>query len=313
MKHIFKSILVAALVVLACLATSCCSKGPKPCDPAKALAILKDPASKKVLVASHRGDWRNYPENSIPAIESVIRMGVDIMELDVKMTSDSVLVLCHDQKVDRTTNGKGPVSSYTLDSLKTLRLKRAHGVATDSLRMPTLEEALTVCKGRILVNVDQGWQWFPQVLEIARKVGCVDQIIFKSGGTRQATAAAMAQCEEAGIQYMPIVSVVRDGTSPTIDSYLDGGEMPSVFEVCFTVDTPATEAYLKALQDAGSKIWVNSIWGSLCGYLDDDRAFQSPEEAEAAYGRLISLGAKVFQTDRPEYLLGYLRKHHLHD
>ena len=304
---------IFTLAATVLLSVACCGHKVKPVDPAKSLAILRDPSSEKVLVASHRGDWRNYPENSIPAIESVIRMGVDIMELDVKMTSDSVLVLCHDKNVDRTTNGKGPVSSYTLDSLKRLRLRRGHGVTTDSLRMPTLEEALTVCKGRILVNVDQGWQWFPQVLEVARKVGCVDQIIFKSGGTRQATAAAMKQCKDAGIQYMPIVSVVRDGTSPTIDTYLDGGEMPDVFEVCFTVDSPAVESYMKSLRDAGSKIWVNSIWGSLCGYLDDDRAFQGPAEADAAYGRLLELGAKVFQSDRPDYLLAYLRKHRLHD
>ena len=58
---------------------------------------------------------------------------------------------------------------------------------------------------------------------------------------------------------------------------------------------------------------INSIWGSLCGYNDDDRAFQSPEEAEAAYGRLIDLGAKVFQSDRPDYLIDYLRKKGLHD
>ena len=309
MKHLrFLFIAAVAFSAMAC-------NGNKNTQPRtdKLLKIFNDPSTNQVLVASHRGDWRNYPENSIPAIESVIRMGVDIMELDVAMTSDSVLVLCHDGTVNRTTNGRGAVSSFTLDSLKTLKLKRSHGVATDSLRMPTLEEALTVCKDRILVNVDHGWNYFDQVLEVAKKVGCVDQIIFKSGGTRQATAEAMRQCKEAGINYMPIVTVVRDGTSPTIDTYLDGGEMPVMFEVCFTQDIPEVAAYTKALQDAGSKIWINSIWGSLCGYNDDDRAFQSPEEAEAAYGRLIELGAKVFQSDRPEYLISYLRKHHLHD
>ncbi|MBQ3977760.1 MAG: glycerophosphodiester phosphodiesterase family protein [Bacteroidales bacterium] len=309
MKHIRFVIFALASVLTA----SCCNKEVKPSDPAEAMAILKDPSSKKVLVASHRGDWRNYPENSIPAIESIIRMGVDIMELDVAMTSDSVLVLSHDATVNRMTNGKGPVSSFTLDSLKTLKLKRAHGVTTDSLRVPTLEEALKVCKDRILVNVDHGWNYFDQVMEVAQKVGCVDQIIFKSGGTRQATAKAMQQCKDAGIFYMPIVTVVRDGSSPTLDTYLDGGEMPAMFEVCFTQDIPQVAAYTKAIQDAGSKVWINSIWGSLCGYNDDDRAFQSPEEAEKAYGRLIELGAKVFQTDRPEYLLQYLRKHNLHD
>ena len=50
---------------------------------------MHNPASKNVLVISHRGDWRNWPENSIDAIESVIDMGVDIMEFDLKLTSDS--------------------------------------------------------------------------------------------------------------------------------------------------------------------------------------------------------------------------------
>ena len=227
----YPGIFILSSVVL--LTVSCHAPVKENERAARALAILQDPASKKVLVASHRGDWRNYPENSIPAIESVIKMGVDIMELDVAMTSDSVLVLCHDGTVNRTTNGRGPVSSFTLDSIKTLKLKRAHGVTTDSLRMPTLEEALTVCKDRILVNVDHGWSYFPQVLEVARKVGCVEQIIFKSGGTRQACSEAMEQCKEAGIVYMPIVTVVRDGTAPTIDPWLDGGEMPVMFEVCF--------------------------------------------------------------------------------
>ncbi len=280
---------------------------------AQALAILHDPSSTNVLVAAHRGDWRNFPENSIPAIESGISMGVDIVEIDVALTADSVLVLSHDGTVNRCTNGRGPISSFTLDSLRQLRLKRGHGVTTDSLGIPTLEEALEVCKGKILVNVDHGWNYFPQVLDVAKKVGCVDQIIFKSGGDRAATAEAMKQCDEAGIIYMPIVTIAKDGTCEAIDSYLDGGKMPVMFEVCFSKDSPEAEGKIKALQAAGSKVWVNSIWGSLCGYNDDDRAFQSPEEAEAAYGRLLSLGFKAFQTDRPEYIINYLKKKGLHD
>ena len=78
-------------------------------------ADLLNPDCQRVLVASHRADWRGWPENSIPAIESVIRMGVDMMELDLKMTKDSVLVLCHDWTLDRTTTGHGPVSEYSYE------------------------------------------------------------------------------------------------------------------------------------------------------------------------------------------------------
>lgn len=97
--------LVSCILAIPALLWGCA--GPKTAAPeypthaAKIVAEIHDPASEYVVVASHRGDWRNYPENSIPAIESVIRMGVDIMELDLKLTKDSVLVLCHDHTIDR--------------------------------------------------------------------------------------------------------------------------------------------------------------------------------------------------------------------
>ena len=105
-KYQFLLLALAALVSAAC--------GPKYANKAeKVVAELHNPNSKYVVVVAHRGDWRNYPENSIPAIESVIRMGVDIVELDLKMTSDSVLVLSHDGTCNRTTTGKGPISTMT--------------------------------------------------------------------------------------------------------------------------------------------------------------------------------------------------------
>ena len=153
MKRIFFVFLAVALAA--------CTNEPQYANRAeKILAEMNDPASDYVIVASHRGDWRNYPENSIPAIESVIRMGVDIVEIDLKMTKDSVLVLSHDKTIDRMLNGKGLVSDFTLDSLRTFRLKRAHNVTTDSLRITTLEEALTVCKDRIVVNLDHAWDYY---------------------------------------------------------------------------------------------------------------------------------------------------------
>ena len=102
-----KSLLI--LFGAAALLCSCASQ-PEPAAGRRTdriLAELHDPTSKNVVVVSHRGDWRNWPENSIDAIESVIAMGVDVMEMDLKLTKDSVLVLCHDKTIDRTTSGKG--------------------------------------------------------------------------------------------------------------------------------------------------------------------------------------------------------------
>ena len=131
------------LFIIAAVAMAACASEPQYATRAeKLLAEINNPSSDYVMVAAHRGDWRNYPENSLKAIESVINMGVDIVEIDLKMTKDSVLVLSHDKTIDRMFNGKGLVSDFTLDSLKTFKARRAHNVTTDSVRIATLEEAL---------------------------------------------------------------------------------------------------------------------------------------------------------------------------
>ena len=115
------------LIIAAALSGAACGEQagtPTAASRAEAIvAEIHNPSSRKVLVACHRGDWRNYPENSIPAIESVIRMGVDIMEFDLKLTKDSVLVLCHDHTIDRTTSGKGRVRDITYDSIRRCKLR----------------------------------------------------------------------------------------------------------------------------------------------------------------------------------------------
>lgn len=81
-------LLIAGLLLFGTL--SCNSDHPVHENRASGIvAEIHDPASKKVLVASHRGDWRNYPENSLPALRSAIDRGVDIVEIDLKMTSDA--------------------------------------------------------------------------------------------------------------------------------------------------------------------------------------------------------------------------------
>ena len=87
------------------------------------IANLKDAKNNQVIVVSHRGDWRNAPENSLQAIKNCITMGVDMVEIDIRETKDGHLVVIHDKTLDRTTNGKGKVKEWSLDSLKTLYLK----------------------------------------------------------------------------------------------------------------------------------------------------------------------------------------------
>lgn len=295
-----------------CCMASCKEAAPQYANRAEMIAAqIHNPNSKYVVVACHRGDWRNYPENSIPAIESIIRMGADIMELDLKLTKDSVLVLSHDWTIDRCTTGKGRVSDYTLDELKQFRLRRAHGVATDSLHICSLREALECCKDRICVNVDQGYEYYDMVLAITEELGVTDQILIKGKHSVASVAEKMA-AHEHNMMYMPIIDIQKEQGQKLFQEYMDTKTVPLAYEVCWKKLTPEVSDCFKKVVESGSKLWVNTIWGSLCGYLDDDKALDCGDPAEV-YDQVIALGASMIQTDRPEQLLNYLRKKGLHD
>ena len=266
------------------------------------LAELRNPASKNVVVVSHRGDWRNWPENSLDAIESVIGMGVDVMELDLKLTKDSVLVLCHDKTIDRTTNGHGRVCDITYDSIQHCVLRTGHGVKTD-LRMPTLRDALKVCKDRIVVNIDQGYEYYDLALAITEELGVTDQVLIKGKRPAEDVAAKFAD-HRVNMMYMPIIDILKPQGRELFEEYRKQETQPLAYEVCWDEYTPEVETCMKRIVAGGSKLWVNSLWPSLCGGLDDDRAFRG--EIEAVYGRLLEMGATIIQTDRPELLIRYL-------
>lgn len=306
------AIIMAAAALVSCRPSAV--KVPQYANRAEMIAAqMQDPDSKYVVVACHRGDWRNYPENSIPAIESIIAMGADIMELDLKLTKDSVLVLSHDATINRCTNGKGLVSDYTYEELMQFSLKRAHGVTIDTLKMPTLRQALETTKDRICVNVDQGYQFYDMVLEITEELGVTDQILIKGKRLMSDVKEKFGE-HEHNMMYMPIIDLQKESGQALFQSFLDGEEAPMAYEMCYPAqDGKIEEAAAKAIAK-GSKVWVNTIWASLCGGYgwDDDAAYQTGE-FDRIYGHLLDMGVSMIQTDRPEMLINYLRSVGRHD
>ena len=273
------------------------------------MAEIHNPSSRKVLVACHRGDWRNYPENSLAAIESVIGMGADIVEIDLALTSDSVLVVCHDRTLNRTTTGKGLIAEIPYDSVQRCFLKSGHGVAT-SHRMPTLREALELCKDRIVVNIDKGYQYYDLVQNLSEELGVTGQLLIK-GKSPVADVAAKFSRYEHNMMYMPIIDILKPKGQALFAEYREKGIVPLAYEICWDRPAPEVETCMREVVAGGSKLWVNSLWASLCGGLDDDRAFEG--DPAAVYGKLVDMGATMIQTDRPELLISYLRSRGLHD
>lgn len=93
-----------------------------------------------MLVIAHRGASAYAPENTAAAFDLAIEMGADMIETDIQVTRDGHLVLIHDDLVDRTTNGSGPVSDHTLAQLRALDAGSWFGGEAQPATIPTLAE-----------------------------------------------------------------------------------------------------------------------------------------------------------------------------
>lgn len=267
---------------------------------------VTDPNNKEITVVAHRADWRTAPENSIAAIESSIRQGADVVELDVQRTKDGQLILMHDKTLDRTTTGKGKIAEWTLDSIKTLYLKNGAALKTKH-RVPTLEEALMTAKGRIMVNLDKAYPIFDEIYPILKKTGTVNQIIMKGSKPVADVKKDLGKYLDK-IIYMPIIHLDKPGAMEQVDAFMKELH-PAAFEFLFVSDTCRVPFQVKEKLEGKSKIWYNTLWDTMAGGHDDDLSLENPDKG---YGYLIdTLGATIIQTDRTTYLLEYLKnKHH---
>lgn len=124
-------------------------------SPAQLQTFFSYSADRVPFVSAHRGGARaRFPENCLATFENTLRYTHAVVEIDPRLTKDSVIVLMHDATLDRTTNGSGKVSDHTWEELRQLRLKDTEGNITD-YRIPTLDEALSWAKGKTILILDK--------------------------------------------------------------------------------------------------------------------------------------------------------------
>ena len=273
------------------------------------LTNLNDATNQQVMVISHRGDWRNAPENSIQAIQNCIKMGVDMVEIDVQKTKDNQLVVIHDKTLDRTTTGKGLVREWTLDSLRTLYLKNGTGRPTHH-KIPTLREALVTAKGKILINLDKCYNYFDEAYEIIQETRTSKQVVIKGYNKSVEDVQQDFGNKLDSIIFMPIINLDKQKNAASILADYQGKIKPLAFEIVFSKDTSSVLNKFSEIKKNGSKVWVNSLWKSLNAGYEDDIALMN---TDSIYGWYIDKGVNMMQTDRPQLLLEYLRGKNLHD
>ena len=138
-------------------------------------------------VYAHRGYSGKYPENTMLAFKKAAETGCDGIELDVQLTSDGQVVIIHDEKIDRTTDGTGNVKDYTLEELKKFHAAASWNGIYGFEPIPTLEEYFQWVKDTDLVTnieIKSGVYYYEELeektLALVRKYGLEKKIIFSS-------------------------------------------------------------------------------------------------------------------------------------
>jgi len=285
--------------------------------PAAAVGLrerLYDPGDG-VLVVAHRACHRAapshgfehaVPENSLAALERCVALGVDLVEIDVRRTRDGQLVIMHDAKVDRTTDGKGRVARLSLAELQALSLKGGETEAP-----PTLEAFLQAARGRILVNIDLKGPYAAEAAQIVRRLEATDWVLFKAKARFGAPPLA-DQAPYQDLAFMPMVgakAAKRAGDLGRITARQASGarQIPAVETI--SLKRQGFAAVRDAARAARIRVWTNTLatrgWRGVLDQSGDRKALRDPDKA---WGRLIDQGASIVQTDYPAALLDYLER-----
>ncbi len=138
------------------------------------------------ILFAHRGDLVHAPENTLPSFSQAIQKGADGVELDAKLTVDGHVIVIHDETVDRTTNGKGKVASFTLESIRTLDAGSWFDAKFAGTKVPLLEEVFEMVGKNKLINIELTNYYTPRdglvknVCELIKRHNNARQIIFSS-------------------------------------------------------------------------------------------------------------------------------------
>ena len=135
------------------------------------------------MAIAHRGASSYAPENTFAAFDLAIEMGARHLELDVHASNDGHIVVIHDDTVDRTTNGSGPVTSHTLATLSRLDAGSWFGEQFAGARLPTFDDVLTRYQGRAHLHVEikgRTTDLSERTIALVRKHGMMDAVTITS-------------------------------------------------------------------------------------------------------------------------------------
>ncbi|PHN06264.1 glycerophosphodiester phosphodiesterase [Flavilitoribacter nigricans] len=144
------------------------------------------PEAAPVQVIAHRGGAKLAPENTLAAIRQAVELGVDMIEIDVILSKDGEVIVIHDDKIDRTTDGEGIVKEMTLEEIRQYDAGSWFDARFAGEKVPTLDEVFEAIDGRtiLLIEIKDGDEAYPglekKVVDAIHRFDAGDWVVVQS-------------------------------------------------------------------------------------------------------------------------------------
>jgi len=256
-----------------------------------------------IPVAAHRGNSRYFPENTMAAYRSAVEINADMIEVDVHMTKDGHLIMMHDHRVDRTTDGEGLIREKTLAEIKALDAGSWKGEQFKGEKVPTFIEFLEYVKDfkDMLFNVelkdypadsgDFAYESADKAIALMKQYGILERSTINTWSGELNEYLAEKYGDEVMIHaYFPQTLMGKNQKRFVLDY---------AFCVCLfgSPTEPVVEKkHFDCVKAYGVEPWVFY-----------------PQETEEKYAAAIENGAMLFTANDPVWAMDYLRARGLHE
>lgn len=235
-------------------------------------------------IIAHRGAHIGIPENSLAAYQKAIDLGCDFVEIDVRATKDGKFVSVHNSSIDNYVNGvKGKVSEMTLAEIKAMDIGTKVGEKWADTRIPTFEEILALCKGKIGIYLDLKDAPVPELMKIIRKYDMERDIIW------YIPAQYLFNVDNVDAMFGNSYPMPDPGSESNL------GKVIKKLNPCVIATDMGelSESFIETAHKSGVKVFVDEHEGT-----------------SAEWNKILKWKTDGIQTDDPEKLIEFLGKKH---
>lgn len=239
--------------------------------------LERGPKNGKMFVVAHRGAHQGIPENSLAAYDKAIELGCDFVEIDLRTTKDGAMVSVHNSDVDAyvVDGTKGKVSDMTLAEVRALDIGARVGEQWRGTKVPTFEEILQTCQGRIGIYLDLKDGDVDRILPLLREYDMTRDTVWYSG------PAPLKRVAEVCPECLPMPDPGPEKLLPKILARFEPKVVAAVWKYF-------SEDFVKTCHDAGAVVIVD-------------------EEDSSSWEDALAWGTDGVQTDDPAGLIGWLK------